>query len=262
MRPRPADGRRRSLPGAVRPRTRDRRRGRRGRTGGDGVASGDRVWSLSRSPAGPVSPAAIAASVPAIASVRPPAARSGSARPAGATAVAWPTCSWCRPPTTCSSRLPAGTPRRVLCTLVDNVVDGYRTVARSSPPPGVPRCSWWAGPHPRSGSMRSPRRWRWARAGPLRRSRRGGCVAAATRRRGDLHEGPWPRSFERAPVTVENTMDTEGLACTLRSTDDYGFCTAVAIHFGASTPVPLLHMYTRGSRSTSHAPIRAGSCRR
>jgi threonine dehydrogenase-like Zn-dependent dehydrogenase len=47
-------------------------------------------------------------------------------------------------------------------------------------------------------------------------------------------------------VTIENTMDPEGLACTLRSTDDYGFCTSIAIHFGDTTPVPLLHMYTKG----------------
>src|SRR6202000_3175285 len=61
-----------------------------------------------------------------------------------------------------------------------------------------------------------------------------------------LHQAPWPRSFERAPVTVENTMDPDGLACTLRSTDDYGFCTSVAIHFADMTPLPLLHMYTKG----------------
>ena len=32
----------------------------------------------------------------------------------------------------------------------------------------------------------------------------------------------------------------------LRSTDDYGFCTAVAIHFAPTVPLPLLEMYTRG----------------
>ena len=61
-----------------------------------------------------------------------------------------------------------------------------------------------------------------------------------------LQEGPWPRSFERAAVTVENTMEPDGLACTLRSTDDYGYCTSVAIHFAEMTPLPLLHMYTKG----------------
>jgi len=62
----------------------------------------------------------------------------------------------------------------------------------------------------------------------------------------ELHEDPWPRSFARAAVTVENTMETDGLACALRSTDDYGYCTSVAIHFAELTPLPLLHMYTKG----------------
>jgi alcohol dehydrogenase len=60
------------------------------------------------------------------------------------------------------------------------------------------------------------------------------------------HEGAWPKRFDRAPVTVENTADAAGLACTIRSTDDYGTCTPVAIHFAAEVPVPLLAMYTRG----------------
>jgi threonine dehydrogenase-like Zn-dependent dehydrogenase len=41
-------------------------------------------------------------------------------------------------------------------------------------------------------------------------------------------------------------METDGLACTLRSTDDYGYCTSVAIHFAEMTPLPMLHMYTKG----------------
>ncbi len=41
-------------------------------------------------------------------------------------------------------------------------------------------------------------------------------------------------------------MEPDGLACTLRSTDDYGYCTSVAIHFAETTPLPLLHMYTKG----------------
>jgi threonine dehydrogenase-like Zn-dependent dehydrogenase len=32
----------------------------------------------------------------------------------------------------------------------------------------------------------------------------------------------------------------------VRSTDDYGYCTSVAIHFAEMTPLPLLHMYTKG----------------
>ena len=60
------------------------------------------------------------------------------------------------------------------------------------------------------------------------------------------HDGPWPRRFDRAAVTVEATGEVEGLHCTIRSTDDYGTCTPVAIHFAEQTPLPLLAMYTRG----------------
>ena len=59
-------------------------------------------------------------------------------------------------------------------------------------------------------------------------------------------DGAWPRRLERAAITVESSGEPEGLDCTIRSTDDYGTCTTVAIHFAASTPVPLLAMYTRG----------------
>jgi threonine dehydrogenase-like Zn-dependent dehydrogenase len=56
----------------------------------------------------------------------------------------------------------------------------------------------------------------------------------------------WPRRFERALVTVDNTADADGTVTTLRSTEPYGTCTSVAIHFAPTTPLPLLEMYTRG----------------
>lgn len=59
-------------------------------------------------------------------------------------------------------------------------------------------------------------------------------------------EDGWPRRFERAAVVVENTGTPDGLACALRSTEEYGTCTTVAIHFAPTVPVPLLEMYTRG----------------
>jgi alcohol dehydrogenase len=58
--------------------------------------------------------------------------------------------------------------------------------------------------------------------------------------------GPWPKRFESAMITVDNTGTEEGLATTLRSTGRYGVCTSVAINFSPSTSVPLLEMYTRG----------------
>jgi threonine dehydrogenase-like Zn-dependent dehydrogenase len=143
---------------------------------------------------------------------------------------------------------PEGFAPEVLCTLVDNVVDGYRTVAgQLAASPGAevlvvggaaPSVGLYAvGAAVALGS----RRVRYIDRDP------GGCEAAARLgAHATLHDGPWPRSFERAAITVENTMEPEGLACALRSTDDYGFCTSVAIHFAPMTPVPLLHMYTKG----------------
>jgi threonine dehydrogenase-like Zn-dependent dehydrogenase len=73
------------------------------------------------------------------------------------------------------------------------------------------------------------------------------CAAAAAIGADVEHQqGPWPRRFERAPITVEATGELEGLHAVLRSTDDYGFCTAVAIHFASTVALPLLEMYTRG----------------
>lgn len=72
-----------------------------------------------------------------------------------------------------------------------------------------------------------------------------------------VHDGPWPRRFDRAAITVENTATAEGLDCAIQSTDDYGHCTSVAIHFQPAA-LPLLQMYTMGI--TFHA-ARADSCK-
>jgi alcohol dehydrogenase len=143
---------------------------------------------------------------------------------------------------------PDGIAPEVLCTLVDNGVDGYRTVA------GPLAASPGADVLVVGGAAASVGLYAVAAAVALgsRRVRyidRDEAQCAAAARLGadaQLHEGPWPRSFERAAVTVENTMETDGLACTLRSTDDYGYCTSVAIHFAETTALPLLHMYTKG----------------
>ena len=73
------------------------------------------------------------------------------------------------------------------------------------------------------------------------------CAAATALGAEVTHlDGAWPRRFDRAPIVVENTADVDGLACALRSTDDYGTCTSVAIHFAPTTPMPLLELYTKG----------------
>ncbi len=85
------------------------------------------------------------------------------------------------------------------------------------------------------------------------------CAAAAALGAEVEHrQGPSPRRYDRAPITVEASRELEGLTAALRSTDDYGLCTAVAIHFAPTVPLPLLEMYTHGI--TFHLS-RAGSRR-
>jgi threonine dehydrogenase-like Zn-dependent dehydrogenase len=143
---------------------------------------------------------------------------------------------------------PAGLDPVALCTLPDNVVDAFRAVG---PPlartPGAdvlvvgdaaPSISLYAVALAVALGARS-----------VRLASRDADRCAQAERLGAQavhHDGPWPRRFERAAVTVEATGDVDGLACTLRSTEDYGTCTPVAIHFAPQTPVPLLEMYTRG----------------
>jgi threonine dehydrogenase-like Zn-dependent dehydrogenase len=143
---------------------------------------------------------------------------------------------------------PDGPSATALCTVPDNVVDGYRTVG---PPlaeqPGAEVLVV-------GGAAASIGLYAVAVAVALGASRvrymdrdADRCEAAeALGAVAERHEGDWPRRFERAPVVVDNTGDVEGLACSLRSTEDYGRCTSVAIHFAPMTPVPLLEMYTHG----------------
>jgi alcohol dehydrogenase len=72
------------------------------------------------------------------------------------------------------------------------------------------------------------------------------ATAAALGAEVEHRQGPWTRRYDRAPITVEASGELDGLNAALRSTDDYGFCTAVAIHFAPTVPLPLLEMYTRG----------------
>ena len=143
---------------------------------------------------------------------------------------------------------PAGLPAAVACTLPDNVVDAYRCVAPTlAAAPGAEILVV-------GGAAASIGLYVVAFAAALHAGRvrytdtDAQRCAAAERLGADVtrHEGPWPTRFERAPITVDNTGDADGLACALRSTDDYGTCTSVAPQFAAATPVPLLAMYTKG----------------
>jgi alcohol dehydrogenase len=142
--------------------------------------------------------------------------------------------------------LPDGISAVAGCTLPDNVVDAYRTV----------------GPHLAAmpdadvlvvgGAAASIGLYAVAIAAALgapvryvdsdtERCKAAEALGATVER----HDGPWPRRFDNALVTVDNTGTEEGLATTLRSTGRCGVCTTVAIHFSPSTAVPLLEMYTR-----------------
>jgi threonine dehydrogenase-like Zn-dependent dehydrogenase len=145
-------------------------------------------------------------------------------------------------------RAAADVPAATLCTLPDNVVDAYRTVApQLEAHPGAdvlvvggvaPSIGLYA---VATAVALGSNRVRYVDSDAERLS-----AAAQMGAETIEHRGPWPKRFERALITVDASGDTEGLACVLRSTDDYGYCTSVAIHFSESTPVPLLHMYTKG----------------
>lgn len=146
-----------------------------------------------------------------------------------------------------------------LCTLPDNVVDAYRTVGpHLARTPGaevlvVGDAAASIGLYVVALAVAlGARRVRYVAtdAGHCAQAERLGAEVTH-------HEGPWPRRFERAPITIENTADVDGLACAIRSTDDCGTCTPVAIHFAPTTPIPMLEMYTKGitmhfGRADSH----------
>ena len=143
---------------------------------------------------------------------------------------------------------PPSLPDAVACTLPDNVLDGYRAVAPGLEAyPGeevlivggaAPSIGLYA---VASALALGAGAVRFADSDPER------CAAAEAL--GAVIEevgGDWPRRFNRALIVVDNVLEPEGLHAAVRSTDGYGFCTSVAIHFGETTPMPLLEMYTRG----------------
>jgi alcohol dehydrogenase len=145
-----------------------------------------------------------------------------------------------------------------LATLSDNVVDGYRAVG---PPlhdrPGSEVLIVAA----TAGSLAlyacGAARAMGAQVRYVDRDASRAEAAAAMGATAIHHEGPWPKRFDPAPISVDVTGDAEGLACTIRSTDRYGHCTSLAIAFEPATSVPLLEMYTRGiTFHTSRADAR------
>jgi alcohol dehydrogenase len=61
-----------------------------------------------------------------------------------------------------------------------------------------------------------------------------------------IERAPDGSRLGRYPVTVSHYPGEAGLHSAVRSTEPEGMCTATAMDFGATTPMPLLEMYTRG----------------
>jgi alcohol dehydrogenase len=143
--------------------------------------------------------------------------------------------------------LPSGVAPESAASLSDNIVDAWRTVA---PPlaqePGAEvlivsaqssislyaaaiACALGAG------------RVDFVGGGPRQ-------LEIAERLGASVIEGEVPKRLGPYPITVDVSNTHAGLACALRSTGPDGVCTSVAIYFGATTPVPLFEMYTKGIR--------------
>jgi threonine dehydrogenase-like Zn-dependent dehydrogenase len=161
-------------------------------------------------------------------------------------------------------RAPENLDAVALAAIPDNAIDAYRAIG---PPlarnPGADVLILAGAAH--SIALYAVALARALGAGEVRYVDRDASRCAQAERLGATvtsHDGPWPRRFDRAAVTVEATGELDGLHCAIRSTDDYGTCTPVAIHFADETPLPLLAMYTRGitlelGRADSRAHLQA-----
>lgn len=144
--------------------------------------------------------------------------------------------------------LPQGLDPVKACLVPDNVLDAYRAVAAPlARHPGA-EVLIVGGGGPSIGLYAVGLARALGASGVRYVDSDAGRCAQAERLGADVtqHSGPWPKRFGRFLITIENTADADGLASVIASTDDYGVCTPVAIHFAPSTPIPLLSMYTRG----------------
>lgn len=143
---------------------------------------------------------------------------------------------------------PSGGDPVALATLSDNVVDGYRSVApalRERPGGSV----LIAAETPGSIALYAVAAAVALGADDVRYVDRDPVRVDVARSLGAdavVHEGPWPRRFEPAAITVDATGEVEGLHTVVRSTERYGHCTSIAVYFDPGTMLPLLEMYTRG----------------
>lgn len=145
--------------------------------------------------------------------------------------------------------VPDGIGDEVACTLPDNVVDGYRAVAKGLREYPGEEVLIVGGAASSIGLYAVASAFALGAGGVRFADSDPDRCAAAEALGAEIEEvgDEWPRRFERrALIVVDNVLEPEGLHCAVRSTDSYGHCTSVAIHFGETTPMPLLEMYTRG----------------
>ena len=62
----------------------------------------------------------------------------------------------------------------------------------------------------------------------------------------EVREGAPPARAGRFGITLDASSTHPGLHCALRSTEPGGVCTSSGIYFEATTPMPLLEMFTNG----------------
>lgn len=143
---------------------------------------------------------------------------------------------------------PAELAAEVLCTLPDNVVDGYRCVAPHlvARPGADVLVVGAAGPSVGLYAVATAVALGASTIGYVDSDEDRCSIAERLGAKVEQHRGPWPRRFLRAAITVNNTDDPDGLATTLRSTDDYGVCTSTAIFFGPHPTLAFLDLYTKG----------------
>jgi alcohol dehydrogenase len=72
-----------------------------------------------------------------------------------------------------------------------------------------------------------------------------GSLALAAELGAQVIQGPAPRQLGPFSVTVDGSMNAEGLGCALRSTGPDGVCTSIGIYL-KDTAVPLFDMYLNG----------------
>ena len=143
--------------------------------------------------------------------------------------------------------LPRDVDAAAVASVSDNVPDGYRGVAPGlAARPGVPvlilggAAAGSVGLYAAAVAVAlGSERVDYVDRDPVR-------LAVAERVGANPIDTGFDRDFGRYPVTVDHTGEHDGLRAAIKSTENDGICTATAIYFERSTPLPMLEMYTNG----------------